>query len=144
MKTVIILVGASGSGKSSWVKEYLRLGGSPLVVSADHYFEGADGSYVFDRTKLHKAHRQCQSRFQQAVDSGVDTIIVDNTNTRGWERKLYVEAGQKAGYKVWLKVFKVNPHVAATRNVHDVPLDVIKNMNDRIDVEEGFYEISKP
>jgi predicted kinase len=140
MKQVIILVGASGSGKSTWTKDYLHEHPDTIVVSADHYFIQSDGTYEFDGTKLPQAHSECKRKFHDALVRGFN-VIVDNTSTRAWERKDYIAEAKRHGYSVWLKVLKIDPTVAAARNVHGVPLEAIKKMNDRIDVPEGFYEV---
>lgn len=141
MKKVVILVGASGSGKSTWAAKYAEgQGVEHTVVSADHYFVQSDGTYEFDGALLPQAHSACQKSFREALDRGCELVLVDNTGTRAWEREDYVAYAKKWGYEVWLKVFKVDPKVAAARNVHGVPLAAIEKMTSRIDVPEGFYE----
>ena len=83
----------------------------------------------------------CMEKFKQSLLDHIGTIFVDNTSTREWERKEYVELAKKAGYEVWLKVFKVDPEVCAARNTHGVPVEVIRKMVERIDVFEGYYPI---
>jgi len=60
MASVIILSGVSGSGKSSYIKNYMSDNPNVgvYVVSADHSFLGKDGTYKFDPSKLTKAHAQ--------------------------------------------------------------------------------------
>ncbi len=142
MGHVIILVGISGSGKSTWAKQYCidqeRLGFTTRVVSADHYFE-RDGTYQFEGSKIAAAHSFCKRNFELAISEGVTTIVVDNTNTRQWERQEYINTAKAAGYGVWLKVFDTPLEVCAERNVHGVPLDSCKKQKARIDVVPGFY-----
>lgn len=142
-KLVILLVGASGSGKSTWTEQFLKdhPEASHKVVSADFYFVQADGTYRFDHTKLGHAHGACERAFEIALESRTDIILVDNTNTRARERKTYVKKAKAAGYAVWLKVFKVDAAICAARNLHGVPAETIQKMIDRIDVPEGFYEV---
>lgn len=139
---VVILVGSSGAGKSTWTRQFVQEQGTDYtVVSADHYFEQPDGTYQFDQTKLPQAHGSCQRNYREALDRKCPLVIVDNTSTRAWERKEYIALAKQYGYEVWLKVFKVDPEVAAKRTIHEVPLSSIKKMIDRIDVPEGFYEV---
>jgi predicted kinase len=146
MSSVVILVGASGSGKSTWAKQFIanqeKMGFVCHIVSADHYFE-KDGVYQFDGTKLAQAHQACKRNFILAMQEEFNVIVVDNTNTRAWERKEYVQEARNHGYQVWLKVFAVPAEVCAERNQHGVPLEAVKKMVDRIDVPEGFYEIEE-
>lgn len=145
MKQVILLVGSSGSGKSTWVQEVLASSDpvDPVVVSADHYFVQPDGTYRFDGTKLAQAHAACKKSFLLALQRGANVVFVDNTNTRRWERKEYVQEALNAGYEVWLKVFDTPPEVCAERNTHGVPLAACQKMAARIDVPVGFYQIKE-
>jgi predicted kinase len=66
------------------------------------------------------------------MGSGEDLIVVDNTNTQIWEMEPYVKLAKKYGYKV---VVVEVPHppaeVAAERNSHGVPVEIIQRMIDR-------------
>lgn len=139
-KRVVILVGPSGCGKSTWIQNYEKVG-EWEVCSADHYFLQPDGSYNFNPGLLGKAHAACLDKFKQCLACGLFTIFVDNTNTREWERREYVELAKRAGYEVWLKVFKVDPEVCAARNTHGVPVEAVRKMAERIDVFEGYYTV---
>ena len=147
MKQVIILVGASGCGKSTWAQAYidgvqrLELETKATVVSADHYFTQPDGSYQFDGSKLATAHAQCKKNFILALQESVDLVIVDNTSTRKWERQDYVQEALNHDYSVWLSVFDTPAEVCAKRNTHGVSLEACQKMTARIDVPAGFYEI---
>ncbi|GLE08301.1 hypothetical protein PINS_up019352 [Pythium insidiosum] len=80
---LVVLRGMPGSGKTTFASTmeiYARsLGLSVRVCSADHYFDGEDG-YVFAHHLLPEAHKQCWRRFVSAVRSGVQVVILDNTN----------------------------------------------------------------
>lgn len=136
---VILMVGIPGSGKSTASSSYLQAE-STVKVSADDFFM-VDGQYVFDRTKLHKAHTSCQRKFMEALEAGVRTVVVDNTNTTAKERSFYVEAAAEYGYEVFIHSIAGDPVVCAARNVHGVPLEACQRMADRIDMEPGFYKL---
>lgn len=136
MKKIVILVGASGSGKSTWVSQQEK----GKVVSADHFFM-KNGLYDFNASLLPKAHEACQKAFREALEAQEPLIYVDNTSTRAWERKPYVDAAKAAGYEVWVKVFRIDPKLGAIRNLHGVPIEAIQKMDARIDIPEGYYQI---
>ena len=82
MKTLIILRGCPGSGKSTFAK---TLGGAHFET--DMYFVSDDGTYNFDPSKLRDAHNWCQNNVHTAMiennTSGINkTIVVSNTFTQ--------------------------------------------------------------
>jgi hypothetical protein len=93
-KTLFILRGLPGAGKSTFVRERLNgltpfalapKGYSPVSVSADHYFTDlATGEYTFDVTKLGPAHASAQVQLVNALWSGREVVVVDNTHTQAW------------------------------------------------------------
>jgi len=127
MKTVHILRGVSGAGKSTYTKKTFP---GAFVASADHFF-GTGDDYKFDPKKLGAAHADCQARFQKAVSEGVETIVVDNTNTQLWEFSSYVQFAKRNGYDVEVVRLLVDPEVAAKRNVHGVPKETVLKMQNR-------------
>ena len=135
---MIIAVGPSGCGKSHFFINYLKPQGF-IEASADHFFEKS-GAYQFNPRELDKAHEFSQEEAREAISKGLK-VYISNTNTRAWERKPYIDMAKKAGYEVWLKVFKVDPEVCAARNTHGVPVEAVRKMAERIDVFEGYYTV---
>lgn len=135
-QTVYILCGPSGAGKSTYTKQLIALHGAENVgrCSADDFFM-KDGVYNFHPSKLGQAHAESQASFRKQLFSGVKHIVVDNTNTRIWEMKPYVNTAKKV-HDANLVFVMFRGHDAAElakRNVHGVPKDVIKGMIDRVD-----------
>jgi 2',3'-cyclic-nucleotide 3'-phosphodiesterase len=133
MKNVIILRGISGSGKSTYTAAHFP---TAFVASADKFFERG-GTYKFDPAKLGTAHAWCASVFEYALRRGDETVVVDNTNTKLWEFKGYLDLAAKYGYDVTVIRLKVDPKVAAARNLHGVPADKVQQMQDRFQDFEG-------
>lgn len=155
-KTVVIMSGIPGSGKSTAAKRIKRehdqdpATGKALIVSADDYFVSYEtGDYEFDPKLLPKAHADCLLRFVRALVNsgrdGIDMVIVDNTNIESWERRNYEAI---AGSHGW--VVKHHPmEVTTVRDiracwklcVHNVPLAVIADMAVRYEPPSGdFYK----
>jgi predicted kinase len=127
---VHILVGASGSGKSTWAKGFE---GDKIVVSADDYFMRRDGSYAFDPSKIGAAHQECLRNFTRRLGVlSLDTLIVDNTNTTVLEAAPYIALGLAHCADVMVHVFPVDYSVGAARNVHGVPANVVQRMGETI------------
>jgi len=140
VKKLYILRGISGSGKSYLAKEILSQEGNDKgqIFSADDYFINRNtGKYEYKADKIANAHTWAQNRAWTAMENGVTPIIVDNTNTKCWEAKPYVEEGLKNGYKVEIKEpttpWAKNADELFKRNQHGVPLESIKSMLSRWD-----------
>jgi predicted kinase len=122
-----ILIGTSGSGKSTWARSQCA-----KVVSADNYFTGPDGVYRFDPRDLGKAHGACLNAYVDALRAGKD-VIVDNTNTTLIEIAPYMAlALATEGCEVEVRVFQIDPKVCASRNSHGVSMQTIEAMQARI------------
>lgn len=127
MKQVIVLQGIPGSGKSTWAEQQ-----EGYVVSADHYFIQPTGEYAFVPALLGKAHGWCFRKYIEALQQMRELVVVDNTNTRVSEVSPYMLGAAAFGYEARIKRFAVNVEVAAQRNVHGVPLETCKRMNDKL------------
>ena len=134
---LIIMIGISGSGKSTWARENAP---GARVVSADHHFTGADGVYRFDPARLGEAHAACFRAACEAVrdladpasDSLFDAVLVDNTNTTEIEIAPYVALGAAYGVPVKLVRMLCPAAMAAARNTHGVPLAGVEAQDKRI------------
>lgn len=120
-----ILMGASGSGKSTWAARQRAEEGYPVtVLSADAYFVGADGEYRFDIGKLSDAHAWCFRTAMQMVlrpSSRPFHLIVDNTNTTASEISPYLMLARAYDLEVEIRAFDQDPEVCARQNIHGVP-----------------------
>ena len=85
MKTLYIIRGVPGSGKSSWART--QLGVKPF--EADDFFM-RDGVYRYQADLVPRAHEFCKRRCENAMKEGVETIAVANTFTRLWEYSKYL------------------------------------------------------
>lgn len=128
VKTVFIMRGVPGSGKSTFAA---RLAGSGGVVhSTDNYFV-KNWVYHFDPYRLKEFHQCNFEAFCRSLEAGVPTVVCDNTNFKRWHFAPYVEAAKRAGYRIVIvSVFGVTAEEAAKRSIHHVPVHVIQRMLD--------------
>lgn len=134
MKTLVMLRGVSGSGKST-VAEYIQRlpdvdeGRIIQNRSADDYFVSKiTNEYNFDASKLHLAHQDCINNVKKDMILGYD-IIVSNTSTTEKELKPYLELAAEYDYKV-ISLVVENRH--GNQNVHGVPDETLKKQESRL------------
>jgi predicted kinase len=131
MKTLYIVRGLPGSGKSTFAK---TLGGTHFET--DNFFM-VDGEYKFDGSKIKEAHNWCQNSVNSAMilnnTAGLnETIVVSNTFTQEWEMKPYFDMAETYGYKVF-SIIVENRHGGI--NQHNVPEEVLNSMKNRFEIQ---------
>ena len=131
MKTLYIVRGLPGSGKSTFAKS---IGG--IHIEADQFFM-ENGKYNFDVTKIKLAHKYCQNQTEAWMKTdGVQVdntkIVVSNTFTQEWEMEPYFKMAENFGYRVFTIIVE-NRH--GGKNIHDVPEDKLEQMKNRFEVK---------
>jgi len=96
LKTLYLIRGAPGSGKSSFAHDLFQGGVVDAVIEADEYFIQQDGTYVFNPSLLGKAHSFCQERTLLALQSG-NNVAVSNTSTTEKEVATYKQIADEVG-----------------------------------------------
>jgi predicted kinase len=128
MKTLTLLRGLPGSGKSTFAKS---LGGEH--IEADMFFvDGETGEYKFDATKLKYAHNWCGDVVETWMEDGLKKIVVSNTFTQEWEMNEYFELAKKYGYMVF-SIIVENRHGGI--NEHNVPEEKLEQMKHRFQIK---------
>lgn len=132
-RVCLIMRGLPGCGKSYYLRQAFA---DYQVVSADHYFTQADGSYHFDQNKLQYAHEACFRRFLSAMLNPPPCtlnhfIAVDNTNVDASEIAPYYMAATALGFKVLIVHVLCTVQRAETQNTHNVPVGVLQAMLNR-------------
>lgn len=115
-KTLIILRGVSGAGKST-VADMLAVGSWP-VCEADKFHYTEDGVYDWKPENIHAAHAWCQDQVVEFMEYEFRKIIVSNTSTSEKELKPYLELAEKYGYRV-ISLVVENRH--GNDSIHSVP-----------------------
>jgi predicted kinase len=127
MKTLILLRGCPGAGKSTFAHTL-----DCPVFEADMFFVNSQGVYNFDFTKIKDAHDWCQEMVEDHMFNQHEKIAVSNTFTQEWEMKTYYDMAKTYGYKVFSIVVE-NRHEG--ENVHGVPVDKLEVMRNRFEIK---------
>lgn len=129
--TLTLIRGLPGSGKSTLAK-YLRDKHASVNIEADNYFLNDSNEYIFDKDKLHQAHKWCFGMAETLLELKHD-VTVSNTFTTIKELKPYFELA---------KQFNIVPNVILCQgnfgSVHNVPEETLIKMKNRF-----VFDISK-
>lgn len=137
MKRLYIMQGIPGSSKSTVAKVFQigfnSEGKSCTIRSTDDQFM-VDGIYVFNRDKIYQHHKTNQRLVQTDMETGIDVIIVDNTNIKAKEAGNYINMANTYGYSVTVLTVNAGLNESLKRNAErtvdkQVPEDIIRRMH---------------
>jgi predicted kinase len=129
MKTLILLRGLPGSGKTTLAKSLVTK--DYCHKEADMYFVDEFGNYKFEPSKIKDAHKWCKEETEFLMKYEHSPIVVSNTFTQEWEMEDYYKLAEKYGYRVYSLIVE-NRHGGV--NEHGVPDDKLQQMKDRFQI----------
>lgn len=150
-KTLIIMIGNIGSGKSTETKALVDKGYVSISRDAFRYLIGA-GKYIFNIALEPVIEKMNKNTFRQFIKIG-SSIVLDETNVTKRQRKYYIKYALKNDYKVValeMPPITMNDSVKRRlRNNHgNTPKEVWQEVWTRFNksyqapsYEEGFTEI---
>ena len=131
-KNLILIRGVSGSGKTTFVEEFIE--NVSLSIATDDFFYN-DGTYIFNPSYLSEYHQRCVESVVSEMESpsteGYCNIVVHNTFTKEWEMQPYFDLAEKYGYNLYTIIIE-NRH--KSESIHGVPEDVVKAQRDRFEI----------
>ncbi|AXQ66649.1 ATPase [Vibrio phage vB_VpS_PG07] len=119
MKTLYLIRGVSGSGKTTMAKTLEAALPDSVAYAADDFFNDAQGNYNWERKQLGRAHNWCVSQVARALaDTHVENVIVHNTFSTDKEMRPYIEMAEDFGARI-VSLAVENRH--GNCSVHNVP-----------------------
>lgn len=140
MKKLVIMRGAPGSGKSTYVKQNYP---NAVVCSADFYHTDENGNYNWRPENVAAAHASCQANCSHAMAESQEVVVVDNTNTRLKEMQPYLKLAETLGYEVVVVQLTMPLESLYGKNIHNVPNKSVKAMYERLEPYEGELIIKR-
>ena len=125
MKTLTLVRGVPGSGKTTLAKEMVDANTDHF--EADMFFTDKEGNYKFNPKKLSKAHRWCQKKARKALKKGRN-VVVANTFIRRHELQPYLEMAIDCNAEIHYITCSGD-----YKNTHGVPQKKVDDMRDNIE-----------
>lgn len=134
MKTMVIMRGPPGSGKSTFVELLDKLCDakftSPHIISLDE-FRVVEGRYVFDPSREREVVAQYHTAVSDAVKADEPFIVLDNVHSRHWEYERTKKLGERHGYRIFVIEVQQDFWTCLDRMRHPVPFDKLKEIFER-------------
>lgn len=117
MKTLIVLSGIPGSGKSTWTKEFVEKAedGTVAVVSADLNRLAIGGSYDNFEHEDEVWKKVYDDILLYAFNDKIQYVIVDNTSISNKARMRYANQFEKY-YNLEMIIFRIPFYICWLRN----------------------------
>lgn len=112
----VIMVGVSGSGKSTIAEKIDKELGGETILSSDHIREVELGVRDYDAALNPQVFGLLHERLEDRMRSGLPTVV-DTTGLRAEQRLRFVEIAQKHNRPVILAVCETDVDEAWSRNV---------------------------
>ncbi len=143
MKKIIFMRGVPGSGKTPWAIEMFGNDLKAVILSSADFFM-KQGRYNWIAKLTPQSHAWNQNRFQTALEQGMETIIVDNTNIHAWEMHDYITMLENyPEYEFFQKVMDVDLETACNGTVHNVPAFAIIRMDEDFEVVDAMEHFNE-
>jgi predicted kinase len=143
MKTLYLMQGVSGSGKSTianMILEFCEYNNNIKceIASTDDLWYDEFGKYHFDASRLGEMHSKNQNYVKSLMQKNIENVIVDNTNMTNKEAKPYLMLAKEFGYIVQVITVSCPLSIAKERNSkrnidRKVPNSVIDNQYNRFE-----------
>ncbi len=131
-RSIILIRGLPGSGKSSLARLLSENGKYPVFSIDDYFTDKESGEYLFDHKTNHLAYAACEENTKKSMEAGSEKIFIDNTFTLDWEMESYFLLASEFGYKLFVITVE-NRH--GSKNLHGVSTEQMEKMAEKYKVK---------
>lgn len=125
---LLLLRGIAGAGKSTLARELqARYGNQVVAVFENDQFRHLAGEYQFNPKASRAIEAACLAAVADAMAAGVPLVVLANANTRWHSFSRYLRLAEEQDYCVRQKVLMIDAETGHARNIHRVPLPIIRN-----------------
>ncbi|TGK31578.1 ATP-binding protein [Leptospira yasudae] len=124
-KSLILLRGLPGAGKSALAQVLSENGKYPVLSVDDYFTDPQTKEYRFDYRENHLAYKNCEERARNEAKKGTPKIFLDNTFTLEWELKPYFQIASEFGYTIFVATVE-NYHNG--KNIHSIDDESLRKM----------------
>jgi len=131
-KSLILLRGLPGAGKSSLANVLSENRQYPVFAIDDYFTNKITGEYQFNFAENYLAYQQCETLCKEALAQGITKVFIDNTFTLDWELAPYFELAAQFDYMLY--VITVEKYHDQT-NKHGVSQEQLEKMAEKYRVK---------
>jgi len=131
-KSLILLRGLPGSGKTTLAKVLSENNTYPVFSVDDYFTNEVTGEYIFNFQNNHLAYKQCKDLTNEAMKQNFPKVIVHNTFTLDWELEPYFKMASLYYYTLFVVTVE-NYH--EHKNVHEVTEEQLQKMAEKYKVK---------
>ena len=131
-RSLILLRGLPGSGKTKLADLLSEKGKYPLFSIDDYFTDPKTGDYKFEFDKNHLAYKACQQATEDAMKNNAEKIFLHNTFTLEWEMEPYFLMAHHFKYDVHVMTVE-NYH--GNKNTHAISNDQLTKMAEKYKVK---------
>ncbi len=131
-KSLILLRGLPGSGKTTLAKVLSENNTYPVFSVDDYFTNEMTGEYIFNFQNNHLAYKQCEDLTNDAMQQNFPKVIVHNTFTLDWELEPYFKMASRHRYTLFVVTVE-NYH--EHKNVHEVTDEQLQKMAEKYKVK---------
>ncbi len=125
MKSLILLRGLPGSGKTTLAKVLSENGKYPVFSVDDFFTNKNNGDYQFEFDKNHLAYKQCEENTKQSMQKNCEKIFIDNVFSLEWELEPYFKLASEFNYQIFICTIE-NRHKG--KNIHNISQEQLEKM----------------
>ena len=128
MNKVILMRGASGAGKSTYVQ--VNYPHANVICSNDHH-RVVDGVYKYTDSK--EPQKKCFKSYYNALVTGQPLVVVDNTNVSAASLAPYIALAELFGYDYTIIEIETDIETCLKNSQHGVSIDTLYKMAEQLD-----------